>query len=231
MRNMILASSSSIHGSGYLEYLQPQLSDLFKNCNQIVFIPYAQPNGISYDEYTKIAQEGFRFMNKKVVGIHTFSNPVEAMENAEAVFIGGGNTFVLVAKMYAENLWKTLLKKINNGLPYFGTSAGTNICGVSMQTTNDMPIVPVTSYKTLGVLPFNINAHFIKLDPKSTHKGETRETRIREFHQFNDTAVLGLPEGNWLEVKGSEIVLKGVSEAFWFEKEKEVEIYFSEKRF
>lgn len=231
MRNMILASSSSIHGSGYLEYLQPQLSDLFKNCNQIVFIPYAQPSGISYDEYTKNAQEGFRFMNKKVVGIHTFSNPVEAMENAEAVFIGGGNTFVLVAKMYAENLWGTLLQKINNGLPYLGTSAGTNICGVSMQTTNDMPIVPVTSYKTLGVLPFNINAHFIKSDPKSTHKGETRETRIREFHQFNDTAVLGLPEGNWLRLKENEIVLKGVSEAIWFEKEKEVEICFSEKRF
>ncbi len=98
---------------------------------------------------------------------------------------------------------------IENGTPYLGTSAGSNICGLTMQNTNDMPIIYPPSYKTLGVIPFNINPHYIDPDIKSKHKGETRETRIKEYHTLNNTPVLGLREGSWLEVKGKKIILKG----------------------
>ena len=106
-------------------------------------------------------------------------------------------------------MFTRLGKVIENGVPYLGTSAGSNICGVSMQTTNDMPIVAVPSYKTLGCIPFNINAHYLDPDPDSTHKGETREERITEFHAFNEIPVIGLREGSWLSVKGDSVCLSG----------------------
>ena len=121
-------------------------------------------------------------------------------------------------QLYKNNLLPTLLKVIENGTPYLGTSAGSNICGVSMMNTNDMPVVYPPSFITLGVIPFNINAHYIDPDISSTHMGESRETRIREFHTYNETSVLGLREGSWLEVLDTSIVLKGTKNARWFEK-------------
>ena len=114
-----------------------------------------------------------------------------------------------------------LKETINKGLPYLGTSAGSNICGLTMQNTNDMPIVYPPSYTTLGVIPFNINAHYLDPDPTSKHKGETRETRIKEFHTYNDIPVLGLREGSWLEVIGDEITLKGKLKARLFVQHKQ----------
>ena len=111
-----------------------------------------------------------------------------------------------------------LREAIFNGLPYLGTSAGSNICGLSMQTTNDMPIVYPSSFKTLGVIPFNINPHYLDPDSKSKHMGETRETRIQEYHTQNTAAVVGLREGSWLEVQGDSIVLKGPHSARIFEQ-------------
>jgi len=224
MKNMIIASSSTIHGSGYLDYIKPELSELFSDVNEILFIPYARPSGISYDAYTDIAREGFKSLNIRIVGVHTFSNAVEAVSKAQAVFVGGGNTFVLVDELYKNDIIDVLRNKIDLGMPYLGTSAGSNICGVSMRTTNDMPVVQPKSYNTLGAIPFNINAHFIEADPKSTHKGETRETRIKEFHAYNNTSVLGLKEGSWLRVLDSRIVLKGKLTASLFVKEVEVQI-------
>jgi dipeptidase E len=220
----ILASTSTVHGSGYLEYLQPQLEELYDGIDEVLFIPYARPSGISHEQYTQLAQDGLRTINIKLKGIHHFDNPREAVRNAEAFFVGGGNTFLLVKTLQELNLMSLLKDKIIQGAPYLGTSAGTNIAGVNMQTTNDMPIVMPPSFETMGVLPFNINAHYIEPDPKSTHKGETRRTRIKEFQKFNDLNVLGLKEGSWLEVKDHTITLKGDLEAVWFQPGTEPEI-------
>ena len=219
----IIASTSTVHGSQYLEYLQPTLADHFKEVDDVIFVPYARPSGISYDEYTKIAQSGFEAVGKKVTGIHTFDNTETAIKNAKAIFVGGGNTFLLVKTLHELNLMSTLKSKIMSGTPYLGTSAGSNICGLNMQTTNDMPIVMPKSFETLGIIPFNINAHYVEPSPNSTHKGETRRTRIKEFQNLNNINVLGLKEGSWLEVK-QKIILKGELDAVWFEPEKEPKI-------
>lgn len=216
MKNLIIASTSTLHGGGYLEYLLPTLENHFKDCSTIIFIPYARPSGISHDEYTEKVQIAFEKINKKIVGLHTFSNPVEAIENAEGIFTGGGNTFLLVTQLYENNVMKTLSNVINKGTPYLGSSAGSNITGVSMQTTNDMPIIYPPSFATLGAIPFNLNPHYIDADVQSKHMGETRETRIKEFHAFNALPVLGLREGSWLDVKGNAIILKGGLTARWF---------------
>jgi len=220
MKKLIIASTSTIHGSGYLEYILPTLSVFFKNVNTILFIPYARPGGISYSEYTAIAREAFMKIDKKVKGIHEYENPVKALQEAEAIFTGGGNTFELVNKLYNNKVIDTLKQVVENGTPYFGTSAGSNICGVTMMNTNDMPIVYPPSFKTLEFIPFNINAHYLDPIDGSTHMGETRETRIKEYHVFNTTSVLGLREGSWLEVNGELIILKGDFSARLFQKDK-----------
>ncbi len=217
MKNLLLASTSTLHGQDYLEYLIPTLKSHFSGCTEILFIPYARPGGISHDEYTAIAQKAFDKAGLKVKGIHEFGTPAEAVEKAEGIFTGGGNTFLLVQQLYNYDLLPVLKEVLNNGTPYMGTSAGTNIAGLSMKTTNDMPIVYPSSFTTLGAVPFNINPHYLDPDPNSTHKGETRETRIKEFHQFNTPPVVGLREGSWLEVKGKDIKLKGSLTARIFE--------------
>ena len=218
MKKLIIASTSTIHGSEYLEYLLPTLKAFFIGIDELLFIPYARPGGISYDDYTKRASTIFIEIGVKVKGIHEFDDAPKAVKKAQAIFVGGGNTFVLVNELYEQDLMHVLEEKINAGTPYLGTSAGSNICGLTMQNTNDMPIVYPPSYETLGVIPFNINAHYLDPDPTSTHKGETRETRIKEFHTYNSTPVLGLREGSWLEVVGDEITLKGKLKARLFEQ-------------
>jgi len=209
MKNLIIASTSTLHGGGYLEYILPELEKLFKDCTNILFVPYARPGGISHDDYTEKVQSAFANINKTVRGLHEFENPVEAISKAEAIFTGGGNTFLLVSQLYKNNVMDVLAEAVKNGTPYLGTSAGSNITGLSMQTTNDMPIVYPPSFQTLGLIPFNLNPHYLDADLQSKHMGETREIRIKEFHQFNNIPVVGLREGSWLEVKGDQIILKG----------------------
>ncbi|EIA09070.1 dipeptidase PepE [Flavobacterium frigoris] len=209
MKNIIIASTSTIHGGEYLEYLLPELSNHFKHCKTILFIPYARPSGITHEEYTAKASLAFAKINIAVKGIHEFENANSAIENAEGIFTGGGSTFVLVNELYKNKIMTVLGQTIKKGTPYLGTSAGSVICGLSMQNTNDMPIVYPPSFQTTGAIPFNINAHYLDPDTQSKHMGETRETRIKEFHAYNTIPVLGLREGSWLDVKGSKIVLKG----------------------
>nr|WP_321226628.1 dipeptidase PepE [uncultured Psychroserpens sp.] len=220
MRNIIIASTSTIHGGESLDYLLEELRELFKNTSEILFIPYARPGGITHDEYTAKVNIAFNKIDKKVIGIHEFDNPKEAIENAKGIFTGGGNTFVLVNQLYRNNLIDTIKTEVKNGTPYLGTSAGSNICGLTMNTTNDMPIVYPPSFKTFGFVPFNINPHYLDPDPTSKHMGETRETRIKEFHKFNTQPVVGIREGSWLEVKGDTITLKGSLDARIFEYNK-----------
>lgn len=209
MKNILIASTSTLANQNYLDYLLPELELHFQNCSTILFIPYARPGGISHDEYTAMVSLAFAKINKKVIGIHEFEEASAALKNAEGIFTGGGNTFVLVSQLYKTNAMETLAEVVKNGTPYLGTSAGSNICGLTMQTTNDMPIVFPPSFKTLGLVPFNLNPHYLDPDTNSKHMGETRETRIQEFHAYNSVPVLGLREGSWLDVKGDTITLKG----------------------
>ncbi|WP_029035250.1 dipeptidase PepE [Salinimicrobium terrae] len=221
MKNLILASTSTLHGQEYLEYLIPLLKRHFSGCNYILFIPYARPGGISHTDYTATAQKAFKKAGLEIKGIHEFAEPREAVTKAEGIFTGGGNTFLLVQQLYRYDLLPILKETVKNGVPYLGTSAGTNIAGLTMKTTNDMPIVYPPSFNTLGLVPFNINPHYLDPDPESTHKGETRETRIKEFHRHNTPPVVGLREGSWLEVKGKDIKLKGELTARIFEANQE----------
>ncbi len=209
MKNLLLASTSTLHGQEYLEYLIPVIKGHFSGCSEILFIPYARPGGISHDEYTATAKKAFKKAGLSLKGIHEFDEPSSAIKNAEGIFTGGGNTFLLVQQLYKYELLPLIKETLNNGTPYLGTSAGTNITGLTIKTTNDMPIVYPPSFNTLGMVPFNINPHYLDPDPNSTHKGETRETRIKEFHEFNTPPVVGLREGSWLEIKGKDIKLKG----------------------
>lgn len=221
MKNLIIASTSTLHGGSYLEYIKPELSQFYSEVETIVFIPYARPGGISHDEYTQKAMTAFESIGKSVIGIHQFENAREAISQASGLFVGGGNTFVLVSQLYKNNLIEPIKDAISQGIPYLGTSAGSNICGLTMNTTNDMTIVYPPSFKTLAAVPFNINPHYLDPDPKSRHMGETRETRIKEFHHFNTQPVVGLREGSYLRVKGSHIVLEGELQARIFENGKD----------
>lgn len=216
MKNCIIASTSTLHEGEYLEYLLPELQLHFKNCKTILFIPFARPSGISHDEYTSKVATAFAKINIGVKGIHEFENQKEAIQKAKGIFTGGGNTFLLVTQLYKNDLMTVLADTLKNGIPYLGTSAGSNICGLTMQTTNDMPIIYPPSFQTLGLIPFNLNPHYLDPDAQSKHMGETRETRIKEFHAFNSLPVLGLREGSWLEVKGQKITLKGNLQARLF---------------
>ncbi|RNC85146.1 MAG: dipeptidase PepE [Winogradskyella sp.] len=220
MKSAIIASTSTIHNGNYLEYLFETLEAHFKNTKELLFIPYARPSGITYDEYTAIAKKAFEKLKIKVIGLHQFDNPINAIKNAEGIFTGGGNTFVLVNKLYENKLILPLKTAIENGTPYLGSSAGSNICGLTMQTTNDMPIVYPPSFQTLGVVPFNINPHYLDPIEGSTHMGETREIRIKEFHKFNSHPVIGLREGSWIEVNNNNIFLRGDLDARLFEQNK-----------
>ncbi|OYQ44833.1 dipeptidase E [Flavobacterium cyanobacteriorum] len=223
MKKIIIASTSAMYGGKYLEYLQPVLQEHFKDCSSLVFIPYARPGGITHEAYTAKVAETFTAIGINVKGLHEFDNPAQAVLDAEALFTGGGNTFLLVNELYNTGVMQALEKAVHAGTPYLGSSAGSNICGLTMQTTNDMPIIYPPSFKTLGVVPFNINPHYLDPVEGSTHMGETRETRIREFHVFHRQPVVGLREGSWLEVKGSAIVLGGDRHARIFRQGQEPE--------
>jgi len=216
MKNIIIASTSTVYGSGYLEYLYSTISELYKNIGEVLFIPFAQPGGLSFEDYTAKAKKVFSKIGINIKGIHEFKNKQQAIIDAKGIFVGGGNTFLLVNTLYKYKLMSVLKLAIKNGSPYLGTSAGSNICGLTMQNTNDMPIIYPPSFKTLGVIPFNINPHYTDPDVNSKHKGETRETRIKEYHGLNKIPVLGLREGSWLEVKNDKIVLKGTPSARLF---------------
>lgn len=220
MKKILLASTSTLFGQGYLEYLLEELQSFFAEISTITFIPYARPGGISHEAYTQLVQTAFSKIDKKVVGLHSFKDPLEGVAQAEAIFTGGGNTFLLVQQLHELGLMNVLKEKIVQGTPYLGTSAGSNIAGPSMRTTNDMPIVYPPSFDTLGVVDFNLNPHYLDPDAGGKHKGETRETRIREFHSFNSTPVIGLREGNYIMIDGNQKMLKGEGTTRIFEQGK-----------
>ncbi len=208
---MIIASTSTLYGSGYLEYLTLVLQKRLNaaGISKLLFIPFARPGGISHDDYTDQVTRFFEPMGVSVSGIHSHTSPIEAIKKAQAIFTGGGNTFLLVKKLHEQQLMPILRDAIFKGTFYLGTSAGSNICGLSMKTTNDMPIVQPSSFKTMGAIAYNINAHYLDPIAGATHMGETREQRIQEFHTYNNIPVVGLREGSYIDVQHDKELLAG----------------------
>jgi dipeptidase E len=215
MKKLLLISNSTQSGSGFLDHCAEEIKDfLGKNIENVLFIPFALGDLDGYAEKTK---KRFYEMGYKVTSLHETNNPIESISSTDAIFIGGGNTFRLLNKLYELNILSAIRNKVESGAPYIGTSAGSNVACVTIKTTNDMPIIFPPSFDSLNLVPFNINAHFIDSHPEN-HQGETREQRIKEFHELNDNIVVGLREGTMLRIEGEWVVLKGITSARIFKK-------------
>lgn len=219
--NVLLASTSTLFGGSYLEYIKEEIQSLYSGVEEVVFVPFARPGGISHEEYTQVARNFFSQINIKVMGLHEFDDKIEAVNNAQAFFTGGGNTFLLVKTLHEEGLMQVLSENVKAGKPYLGSSAGSNIAGLNMKTTNDMPIVYPPSFDCMGLVPFNLNPHYLDPNPGLKHNGETRETRIKEFLTQNNVKVVGLREGNWIRRIADRITTEGKELTRIFEKGKE----------
>ena len=206
---LLLISNSTNPGEGYLEYPKQHIKEFLgeKTVNAI-FIPYAAVT-FSFKEYEEKVNARFAEIGHQVTSIHRFINPIEAIENADAIVVGGGNTWQLVKMLHDKGLMKAIRKRVKKGTPYIGWSAGSNIACPTLKTTNDMPIVEPSSFKTLKLVPFQINPHYLDDNP-SNHGGETREVRINEFIEANqNTYVVGLRESTMLLLDQNDLVMLG----------------------
>ncbi len=198
--NLLLLSNSKNHDAGYLDHAEGQVRALFAGVTRIAFVPFALKDMAGY---TAIARERFGRMGIAVEGIAPDGSARGAIEKAAGIFVGGGNTFRLLDCLLRLELLPVIRSRVLDGMPYLGSSAGTVIAAPTLQTTNDMPIVWPSTPAALGFIRFQINCHYLDSDPASTHMGETRETRLREYLEENDTPVLGIREGTKLTVKGA----------------------------
>jgi dipeptidase E len=211
--NLLLFSNSTMPGESYLAWTRPWLDPFLDGAQTIVFIPYAAVD-ITCDEYTARVNQGLD--TDRVVGIHTLTDKARAITEADCIIVGGGNTFSLLCRCQEEELLAPIRVAVAAGAKYVGWSAGANLACPTIKTTNDMPIEAPVGLEALGLLPFQINPHFIAGAPIA-HAGESRIQRIKEFLIRNpELSVLGMPEGSLLSVEGEEITLHG-KEAVWFE--------------
>jgi len=208
-RRALLLSTSKVYGSGYLEYCDAEMRSFLQGVRRLLFVPFARPSGMSHEHYTGVAQERFATIDISVTGLHEAEDARRAVRDAEAMFIGGGNTFVLLRDLYSAGVLDEIRRRVDEGMPFMGASAGSNVAGLTMCTTNDMPIVYPPSFDALGLVPFNINPHYVDPPVGSKHMGETRETRIQEFHVFNSLPVVGIREGAMLRLEGDLLRLEG----------------------
>ena len=207
MSNLLLISSSRVHGKTYLEHCRSAIANHFSGAQNIVFVPYALKD---HDSYESTVASAFEEIGLTIRSIHHAADPVAAITEADGVFIGGGNSFRLLKTLYDRQLLSPIKQAVQDGsLAYMGSSAGTNMACPTMRTSNDMPIVQPPSFDALGLIPFQINPHYLDADPNSTHKGETREQRLAEFHEENSLPVAGLREGSWLKIKTDSCELCG----------------------
>jgi dipeptidase E len=218
--NLLLVSTSTVHGTGYLDHCAEAMKETLGAARDVLFVPWAL---FDRDAYSAKARERFRAMGFGLRSIHEAPDPVRAVEEAEAIFVGGGNSFRLVDAMGRSGVLEPIRNRVRAGLPYLGTSAGSNVACPTIMTTNDMPIVQPRSLEALALVPFQINPHYLDPDPSSTHMGETRETRIREYLEENDRVVIGLREGSMLRVAGSSLRLIGTRGARIFRRGAEPE--------
>ena len=205
---LLLISNSTNAGEPYLKYPIAQIAAHLEGVSEVVFIPYAAVT-FSYDEYESKVQERFDEIGVKVRSIHHEKNPRKAILEAQAICVGGGNTFALTKKMQEQGLMTAILKRVKEDIPYVGWSAGSNVCCPTICTTNDMPIVEPKSFKAVGAVKFQINPHYLDANPEG-HAGETREQRIEEYIEANPRRyVVGLREGCMLRYVDGELELIG----------------------
>jgi dipeptidase E len=214
-KRVLLISNSTLYGSGYLDHAAAEIRDFLGDLKRVLFVPFAL---YDRDAYAATAKNRFDRLGYDLTSIHNAPNPVKAVNDSEAVFIGGGNTFRLLKCLYDFNLLEPLRRSVLDGMPYVGSSAGSNVAGPTIKTTKDMPIVQPPSFDALGLVPFQISPHFQDPDPNSTHMGETQEERILQFLEENDTTVAGLREGAMVRVENATTTLKGSSGARIFRK-------------
>ena len=217
-RRLLLISTSTVFGTQYLEHALPELRDFLGGTRRVLFIPYALKQR---DAYAAKARAAFESIGYALDSIHEAASPRAAVEGAEAIFCGGGNTFRLLATLQGLELMTRIQRRAVQGMPYSGASAGANLACPTLKTTNDMPIVQPPSFEALGLVSFQINPHYVDPDPESRHMGETRETRIKEFHEENDAPVVGLREGAMLRIEGDRVLLKGLAGARIFRRGEE----------
>ena len=213
---LLLISNSTQFGKGYLDHAEDEIRDFIGDVRRICFVPFAL-----YDRqaYTAKVRERLRKLNCEVVSVHEVSNATRALEAADAVFVGGGNTFRLLKALYDWNLLEVIRRAVGSGKPYIGSSAGSIVAGPTIKTTKDMPIVQPPSFDALGLVEFQISPHYLDPDPDSTHMGETQEERILQFLEENDSTVVGLREGGMVRVEKDSVALKGLAGARIFTRD------------
>jgi dipeptidase E len=212
---LLLISNSTTYGQGYFDHCASEVERFLGSVKRVLFIPYALHDR---DGYAAKVRARFAQFGVAVDSIHDAANPADAAANADAFFTGGGNTFRLLNELYRAAVIEPIRSRVRDGAPYIGSSAGTNVATISIRTTNDMPIVQPPSFDALGLVPFNINPHYLDPSPGSTHMGETREERIAQFHEENTPPVVGLREGAWLNVDDARVVLGGTTGARLFRR-------------
>jgi len=214
-KRILLISNSTLHGSGYLDHAEAEIRSFLGDLKRVLFVPYAL---FDRDKYAATAQQRFEKMGYALTSIHTASHPVQAVTETDAIFIGGGNTFRLLKALYDHELPGPIRDRVAGGMPYVGSSAGSNVAGPTIRTTNDMPIVQPPSFDALALVSFQLNPHYLDADPNSTHMGETREERIMQFLEENETPVIGLREGAMLRIENGTTILRGSSGARIFRR-------------
>lgn len=214
-KRVLLISNSTLYGSGYLDHAEAEIRDFMGNSGRVLFVPFAL---YDRDAYSSLARERFKAMGYELDSIHTASDKQQAVNDAEVIFIGGGNTFRLLKSLYDFELLPSIRRRAAEGMPFIGSSAGSIVAGPSLKTTKDMPIVEPPSFDALGLVDFQISPHYLDPDPHSTHMGETQEERILQFLEENNAPVLGLREGAMVRVEYGSTTLKGSSGARIFRR-------------
>jgi dipeptidase E len=212
---LLLISNSTLYGGGYLDHAANEISDFLGDVKRVLFVPYAL---YDRDTYAAVARDRFAKLGCELSSVHVAADPVQAVKETDAIFIGGGNTFRLLKALYDFGLLDPIRERVAGGMPYIGSSAGSNIAAPTIKTTNDMPIVQPPSFDALNLVWFQINPHYLDADKNSTHMGETREQRIIQFLEENDTPVAALREGAMLRIQDGVTMLKGSSGARIFRK-------------
>jgi dipeptidase E len=215
LTELLLLSNSTAPGGRFLEHALDAIAELLPAGSRLLFVAYASGDSARYVETMHVAM--------RPLGVAVVTAPADAavheeVARADAVFVGGGNTFRLLRTLHTLELIAPIRARVLDGMPYLGASAGSNVACPTIGTTNDMPIVEVPSLSALGLIPFQLNPHYVEPDPATTHMGETRDERIEEFLEENDRLVLGLREGSWLRVSDRSATLGGATRGRVFER-------------
>jgi dipeptidase E len=213
---VLLISNSTVYGRGYLDHVESEIRSFLGSAQRVLFFPFAL---YDRDAYTATAKTRFGAIGYSLQSIHETADPQKAVEETDAIFIGGGNTFRLLKALQDLDLMEPIRRKVGSGAPYVGSSAGSNVAGPTIKTTKDMPIVQPRSFDSLGLVRFQINPHYLDPDPNSRHMGETQEERILQFLEENDTPVVGIREGAWPVAENGLVMLKGLSGARIFRRD------------